>query len=331
MSKSSATTSIPSSLSTYKPQILKIKLNYFRPWIQKRLTVLLEGLEDEILWDLVFNYLEDAQKRARREGPAANPSGGLNYLEIQTALTGFLGLNQSLIFVTELFSLLQSAEKSDNGIPMEFGLNPHEAERAAFNIIDRKKKEVIEMSERVRREIRHNDNYNQRGGSYRRTEDDRNIDRERGHGNRYRDRYREYNDNDSRSYRSRSRSRSRSPSNRRQRYYSPVKSGRERSRSRSRYHSNDRYHDSDDRNRTYRPTHDTRTKPQLSSPPRINSSSSSGTDSPSRAEDTWEPRESVSLPNAPRAPNIQENVSNELKMALRAKALKSLVEKSRDK
>ena len=328
MSKS--TTSIPSILSTYKPKILKIKLNYFRPWIQKRLTALLEGLEDEILWDLVFNYLEDAQKRARKEGPAANPSGGLNYLEIQTALTGFLGPNQSLSFITELFSLLESAEKSDNGIPVEFGLNPHEAERAAFNIIDRKKKEVIEMSERVRREIRHNDNYNHRGGSYRRTENDRNIDRERGHGNRHRERYKEYNDNDSRNYRSRSRSRSRSPSNRRQRYYSPVKSGRERERSRSisSYQANNRYNDSDYRNRTYRPTNDSKTKPRLSSPSRIYSSSSSGTDSPSRAEDTWEPR---ALPNAPRAPNIQENVSNELEMALRAKALKSLVEKSRDK
>ena len=295
-------------------------MNYFRPWIQKRLTVLLEGLEDEILWDLVFNYLEDAQKRARREGPAANPSGSLNYREIQTALTGFLGPDQSLTFVTELFSLLQSAEKSDSGIPVEFGLNPQEAERAAFNIIDRKKKEVMEMSERVRREVRHNDNYNRRD-SY------RNIERERGHGDRHRDRYRK----DDRSYisHSRSRSRLRSPSTRRQRYYSPVKIERERSRSRSRYHSNDRYHSSDDRARTYRPTHDTRTKTRISSPARIHSSSSSGTDSPSRADDPWEPRESVALPVAPRAPNVQESVSNELEMALRAKALKSLADKSR--
>lgn len=146
-------------ISAYKPQILKIKINYFHSWIERRLTQLLEGMEDEILWSLVFNYLEEAQKRAKKEGPAANPSGGLKAEEIQTALSGFLGQKPASNFVNELFTLLKEAEESETGIPAEFGLKPEEAVKEAFGIIEDKRREM-DLSQRVRREVSHNDRYN---------------------------------------------------------------------------------------------------------------------------------------------------------------------------
>lgn len=173
MSKMAGTTTVTNC--EYKIQIMAIKIHSFRSWIESRLTELLEGLEDEILWSLVFNYLEDAQKKAKREGPAANPSGSLSQSEVTTALTGFLGAKAATTFVNELFSLLQKAQEN-GGIPPEFAIRPEVAEKEAFSIINEKKREM-DISDRVKREISRNDRYNERSRNEHYSERSRRDDR----------------------------------------------------------------------------------------------------------------------------------------------------------
>lgn len=317
---------LPVTVTSYKPQILKIKIGHFRAWIEKRLTDLLDGMEDEILWSLVFNYLEDAQKRAKREGPAANPSGGLNAKDIQTALSGFLGAKSSRDFTAELFTLLAKAEESETGIPPEFNMNPQEAENEAFGIIQSKRKEM-ELSDRVRREIRRTDHHNhprdrtdhqrrhRSPPSRSRSREDRHrrsySPEQSSHG-RHRDRY-----EDDRHYR---------------RYRDDSREARHRD-DYDRRHENDdydrRHHDDHGRRRDdhYRPRkdrsdslnrnnrHDRRRHSSKSPIP----SSSPGSPSP-----CWEATLDIAKPAAP---TVHENVSNELEMALKARALKALIDK----
>ena len=322
MSTKSNSTDLPASFSAYKPQILKIKITHFRLWIEKRLTELLDGLEDEILWSLVYNYLEAAQNRAKKEGPAANPSGGLKAEDIKTALSGFLGAKQATAFVDELFGLLKEAEENGTGIPAEFGMKPEEAVKEAFGIIEDKKKEM-DLSQRVRREVAHTDRHNRRDYEQR---------ERRGHGDSYesiRERHKHSEIYDGhRGHRSRSRSRnrrhskSRSPSRghyeRRNDYYEDRSRYRERSRERSRGRSredsdnghSDRgyYRYSDDRGRSrelrHEPRHEHGRDPRYdryrtsrTKSPIPSSSSSSASPSPG-----WESSLETSAPAAPRAP-----------------------------
>lgn len=342
MSTKSNSTDLPASLSSYKPQILKIKITHFRFWIEKRLTELLDGLEDEILWSLVYNYLEVAQNRAKKEGPAANPSGGLKAEDIKTALSGFLGAKQAAAFVDELFGLLKEAEENGTGIPAEFGMKPEEAVKEAFGIIEDKRKEM-DLSQRVRREVAHTDRYNRRDYEQR---------ERRGHGNSYEnvsERHKHYEKYDShRRSRSRSKNRRHSKSRslsrdrhyeRRNDYYEDRSRYRERSRERSRENSHrDRgyYRNSDDRglSRELRhgrehsrdPRNDRYRTSRTKSPIPSSSSSSSSSASPSPC---WESSLETSAPAAPRAPVSHENVPNALEQALRAKALKALANKNK--
>ena len=349
----SSSNDLPSSVNSYKPQIIKIKIDHFRSWIEKRLTDLLEGLEDEILWGLVFNYLEDAQKRSKREGPAANPSGGLNAKEIQIALSGFLGPKLSRDFTTELFTLLAEAEASDTGIPSKFNMNPQEAENEAFGIIHSKRKEM-ELSDRVRREIRRNDYHNNpRDHREHRDRESRERDydhRERDYDQRERDydqRDRDY-DQRGRDYENRERDydhRHKVHSHRHRSYSrSPEKSScdmnhvrydndhrryRDDSNERRRHHRDgrrDEDYDRDNRRREYHPRDNySRSRDSIHRhPPSKSPIPSSSPESPSPC---WETTLETAKIAAPRAPNVQENVSNELEQALKARALKALVEK----
>jgi hypothetical protein len=320
MSSSSSNDLLPISVTTYKPQILKIKIGPFRPWIEKRLTQLLEGLEDEILWGLVFNYLEDAQKRSKREGPAANPSGGLNAKEIQTALSGFLGSKQSRDFTVELFTLLAKAEASDSGIPPEFNMKPEDAEIEAFAIIQSKRKEM-ELSDRVRREIKRTD-YHNKGRDYRDHGDSR--DHEHRHRNHYeRDTDHDHKQSDHRHrHRDYSRSPEKSSNDRyRDRYNYDRHHRRYRHDSRERYdRRRDDNYDERRRSNYYRSRDSPRRHPPSKSP--IPSSSPELSPSP-----CWETTLETTKAAVPRAPVVQENLSNELEQALKARALKALVEK----
>lgn len=329
--------SLPSSISSYKPEILKIKIVPFRSWIEKRLTELLEGLEDEILFSLVFNYLEDAQKRAKREGLAANPSGGLSATEVYTALTGFLGQKVARDFVVELFKLLQEAQDSPTGLPEILAVK--EAEETAFGIIEGKKKEM-ELSDRVRREVKRTDYYNrhERDSEYDRHRDrryeyderrssDRDYDKR---SDRYSDRHRENRDADYHRHRDSDYHRHRDSE-----HYRHRESDHHRS---SRYYERDirdREYDRNDRDHSYRSSRRHSRSPSRNSPQRhqreyprsktstrspIPSSSSSSSESPSPC---WETFKDASIQAAPRAPDAREHVPNELEQALRAKALQA--------
>lgn len=337
---------LPPLITSYKPQILQIKISYFRSWIEKRLTQMLDGLEDEILWGLVYNYLEDAQKRAKREGPASNPSGGLNAKEIQTALSGFLGAKQSLDFTVELFTLLQKAEQSGTGIPPEFNMRPEEAENEALGIIQSKRKE-LELSDRVRREIRRTqsrDYYRESDRHYHHRHRSPSRDRNSRHNydssahQRHRDRYNDYYD-DERYHR-----RHRRDDDSRDRRYPDEQDDYDRRHSRehkldyeddyNRRHSRDRRRDNEyyrdhrherkqgdrqdireeDEHHRHGNRYTSTKSPILSSSP----------ESPSPC---WETSLETAQLAAPRAPNVQESVSNELEQALKARALRALVEK----
>ena len=337
---------LPLSITSYKPEILKIKIESFRFWIERRLTEILEGLEDEILWSLVFNYLEDAYKRAKREGSTANPSGGLSATEILTALTGFLGHQKSRDFVIQLFTLLREAEESPGGIPPEFAAK--EAESEAYGIIENKRKEM-EISQRVGREVRRNEHYNDKEHKRRhddygrhdreRYEADRNErgrERERfsDHGrDRYRDNYDRHRHSDldrsdkNKSYHHRPRdTRIYSRNSSKERDYSQRDS-----RSSYRYRENEKEHEDDHYSRRREGRHEYPDKYEYDSRRRHEKDhkndesnrtaipSSSSEDSPSPC---WEA--SIEAANAaPRAPTVQEYIPTELEKALRAKALKS--------
>lgn len=329
---SSKSLELPASISSFQPEILKIKIEPFRDWIERRLPELLEGLEDEILCSLVFNYLEDAQKRAKREGPAANPSGGLTAEQVFTALSGFLGTKKARDFIVELFTLLQEAQNSPDGIPAEFAVKA--AESAAFDIIDRKKKEM-ELSERVRREIRHSERYNR--------EDRRREDYRRERGREHEKDYEGRGSDTDRDYYRRQRDSHRHSSRNYDRHERGYESHRERRDSESRVHSREydshrhsreyesnrhsREYDSHRQSRDYeshRNRRDSVTRRISRSPPSHNRRRSPiPSSSPESPSPCWESSIDPSIDAKPRAPAAQELIPNELEQALRAKALKS--------
>lgn len=347
-SKKGSNDELPTSVTNYQPQILKIKIGPFRNWIERRLTEILDGMEDEILWGLVFNYLEDAQKRCKREGPAANPSGGLNAAEIKTAISGFLGPKVSTDFIAELFTLLEKAEQSDTGIPPEFQMSQDEAENEAYGIIHRQRREM-ELSDRVKREIRRTDYHNRsRDRDYdRRDHSSRDYNRDSDH-NRNSDYKREADYHNSANYKREtdhhdSANYKGDYNNSRGYSRSPEKMLRDRHRDRydsdRRYHDNeyDRRHWDDYYNRRYREDYSDRGHRDSYSSQRYRSDKndrresrekspipSSSPDSPSPC---WETTLDTTKVVAPRAPNVKEHVPNELEEALKAKARKALVEK----
>ncbi|PRD20558.1 UNVERIFIED_CONTAM: Srrm1 [Trichonephila clavipes] len=81
----------------------KINLDVVKPWIAKRITDMLGGIEDDVVIEFVFNQLE-AEKY---------PDARM----MQINLTGFLTGKYAREFMAELWSLLISAEDSSDGIP----------------------------------------------------------------------------------------------------------------------------------------------------------------------------------------------------------------------
>jgi len=87
-----------------KVDMKKVNMDVMKPWIAKRVTELLGGLEDEVLIGLIYNQLEQQDVEPKR---------------IQIDLTGFLEKNTSL-FMKELWSLLASAQGTKGGVPQQF-------------------------------------------------------------------------------------------------------------------------------------------------------------------------------------------------------------------
>ena len=113
------------------------------------------------------------------------------------------------------------------------------------------------------------------------------------------------------------------------RYDNDHKRYRDDSNERRRHHRDGRRdddYDRDNRRREYRPRDNyPRSRDSIHRhPPSKSPIPSSSPESPSPC---WETTLETAKIAAPRAPNVQENVSNELEQALKARALKALVEK----
>ena len=106
-----------------KVDMTKVNLDIMRPWITKRVTELL-GFEDEVVIEMIVSMLEEKSPDPRK---------------CQINLTGFLEQN-SVVFVTELWKLLVSAQESPAGIPATF--------------VEEKQQEIRRRMERERRRPR---------------------------------------------------------------------------------------------------------------------------------------------------------------------------------
>eukprot|EP01023_Acetabularia_acetabulum_P019819 TRINITY_DN20168_c0_g2_i1.p1 TRINITY_DN20168_c0_g2~~TRINITY_DN20168_c0_g2_i1.p1 ORF type:complete len:215 (-),score=27.25 TRINITY_DN20168_c0_g2_i1:46-690(-) len=93
----------PKQLDT-KITFSKVNLEVIREWIAKRVTALLNGVEDDVLIGYIFEMLEQRDK--------------LDPKELQVYLTGFLEKNTGL-FMKELWTLLAQAQESPSGIPQQ--------------------------------------------------------------------------------------------------------------------------------------------------------------------------------------------------------------------
>ncbi|KAL6760993.1 hypothetical protein V8C86DRAFT_2545277 [Haematococcus lacustris] len=75
-----------------------------KEWIAKRVTQILNGLEEEVLIGFIFNLLESDE--------------AVNAKEMHVSLVPFLEKNTSL-FMKELWSMLASAATNDSGVPQQ--------------------------------------------------------------------------------------------------------------------------------------------------------------------------------------------------------------------
>jgi len=107
------------SLAT-KIDIKKIKLDVLKPWITERIAQIL-GMEDDVLVEFIFNQLDTKDPDPRK---------------MQINLTGFVNGKNARIFMGELWSLLDSAQNTESGIPQE--------------LIDKKKEEMANRDDKVR-------------------------------------------------------------------------------------------------------------------------------------------------------------------------------------
>eukprot|EP01024_Parvocaulis_polyphysoides_P010224 TRINITY_DN133_c1_g2_i2.p3 TRINITY_DN133_c1_g2~~TRINITY_DN133_c1_g2_i2.p3 ORF type:complete len:400 (+),score=92.42 TRINITY_DN133_c1_g2_i2:1393-2592(+) len=93
----------PKQLDT-KIDFSKVNLEVIREWVAKRVTALLNGVEDDVLIGYIFEMMEQRE--------ALDPK------ELQVYLTGFLEKNTGL-FMKELWTLLAQAQESPSGIPQQ--------------------------------------------------------------------------------------------------------------------------------------------------------------------------------------------------------------------
>ena len=88
-----------------KVDLTNVNWDSLKPWIEKRVSELLGGLEDEILLNFIFESVVGKKIIDPRK--------------LQISLMGFLE-NNSSTFCKELWKLLQDASSSENGIPRAF-------------------------------------------------------------------------------------------------------------------------------------------------------------------------------------------------------------------
>merc|ERR1739838_1097534 len=106
----------------------KVKVDVLKPWITKRTTEMLK-IEDDVVVEFIFNQLEEKEPDPRK---------------MQINLTGFLNGKYARMFMGELWTMLDSAQNSENGIPAELV-------NMKMDEIKERKGEDARMAERLRK------------------------------------------------------------------------------------------------------------------------------------------------------------------------------------
>jgi len=130
--KSKKKSQFPVELDTLV-NIKKVNLEVIKPWITKRVTELLGGVEDEVLIGMIFSYLEDT---------------GIRPKEMMINLLSFLEKNTSL-FMKELWSMLISAQESADGVPMQLIFAKQEEQRKHKEEIARIQASLVAKSQSI--------------------------------------------------------------------------------------------------------------------------------------------------------------------------------------
>ncbi len=84
-----------------KVEMRRVKLDVLKPWITRRVCDFL-GIEDDVVVEFIFNQLEDKNPDPRK---------------MQINLTGFLNGKNARLFMGELWTMLDSAQNNESGIP----------------------------------------------------------------------------------------------------------------------------------------------------------------------------------------------------------------------
>lgn len=148
-----------------KPALENVHWESIKPWIAQRITELLNGVEDDVLIQYAIEQVEGKKEIDPRM--------------LQISLTGFLEKNTG-VFCKELWNLLISASKTPSGIPQEF-LDAKAKE------IRQKEEERQRMYERMKRERRKYQEYNDRVPREERRDRRRHRDRDYDRRHRHRD------------------------------------------------------------------------------------------------------------------------------------------------
>merc|ERR1712202_124616 len=111
-----------------KIDMSKVKVDVLKPWITKRTTEMLK-IEDDVVVEFIFNQLEEKEPDPRK---------------MQINLTGFLNGKYARMFMGELWTMLDSAQNSENGIPAELV-------NMKMDEIKERKGEDARMAERLRK------------------------------------------------------------------------------------------------------------------------------------------------------------------------------------
>lgn len=130
--------SFPQEFET-KVDLTRVNWEAMKPWIARRLTELLGGVEDDVLIGYVYEQLEGKTEVDPRI--------------LQINLTGFLEKNTSL-FCKELWTLLISAAEGPSGIPQKF-LDEKAAELREREGERRRIQAAVEAERERQRKLRH--------------------------------------------------------------------------------------------------------------------------------------------------------------------------------
>lgn len=130
----------------------KVDLQAIRPWAAEKIEKIL-GFEDEIVENMVFNMLEQAEESARRD--SRRRSVDPRHLQIQ--LIGFLGQEASMEFVLELWKKLRSDQEGEFAGQQEMAAEKARVEEVAEEEISRRKR-VEERARKILDEERNSRN-----------------------------------------------------------------------------------------------------------------------------------------------------------------------------